>query len=59
MTVWEYTNVIASHRGERVLDTSKRLDEIPKWFMDARLNFAENLLWCRSTEKVALVATGM
>ncbi|ORZ01228.1 acetoacetate-CoA ligase [Syncephalastrum racemosum] len=58
MTVWEYTNVIASHRGERVLDTSKRLDEIPKWFMDARLNFAENLLWCRSTEKIALVATG-
>lgn len=42
-SVWDYTGVISSERGEIVLVDG---DKIPgaKWFPDARLNFAENLL---------------
>lgn len=36
------------------------MDNIPTWFNDARLNFAENLLWAskETPEKIAIVATG-
>jgi hypothetical protein len=34
------------------------MDDIPVWFKEARLNFAENLLWCRRSDKTAIVATG-
>lgn len=36
----------------------KIMDQIPEWFIGAKLNFAENLLWCRDPEKVALISTG-
>lgn len=41
--VWEFCRVIASERGERVLVDGDRMPGA-KWFPDARLNFAENLL---------------
>ena len=41
--VWEFCGVVASHRGERVLVDGDRMPGA-KWFPDARLNFAENLL---------------
>lgn len=34
------------------------MDAVPEWFKGSRLNFAENLLWCKSKEKVAIVSTG-
>jgi len=34
------------------------MEEIPGWFIGARLNFAENLLWCRDPNKVALISSG-
>ncbi|CAG8558428.1 12528_t:CDS:2 [Ambispora gerdemannii] len=37
---------------------SKPMDHIPGWFLGARLNFAENLLWCRDPDKIALISTG-
>ncbi len=42
-SVWDYSDIIAEARGERVLADG---DKMPgaKWFPDARLNFAENLL---------------
>ncbi|KAI0244194.1 hypothetical protein L0F63_007386, partial [Massospora cicadina] len=58
-SVWEYTNLISSlgWHGE-VVDEKAKLSDLPTWFEGARLNFAENLLWCRSGEKVAIYATG-
>jgi acetoacetyl-CoA synthetase len=41
--VWDSCGVIASHRGERVLVDPDRMPGA-RWFPDARLNFAENLL---------------
>jgi len=41
--VWDFCQVIASDRGERVLVNGERMPGA-KWFSDARLNFAENLL---------------
>jgi acetoacetyl-CoA synthetase len=37
----------------------KPMDQIPSWFLGAKLNFAENLLWCRDKNKVALISTGI
>ena len=42
-TVWEFCDVIAETRGERVVDDRDRMPGA-RWFPDARLNFAENLL---------------
>src|SRR5882724_6719628 len=48
-SVWDFCGVIADSRGERVLVDG---DKMPgaKWFPDARLNFAENLLRRRDDE---------
>lgn len=56
--MWDYTNVISSNKGKHVVDKSEDLDLIPEWFKESRLNFAENLLWCRRSDKTAIVATG-
>ncbi|KAI1308708.1 hypothetical protein EDD11_004249 [Mortierella claussenii] len=57
--VWEYTNIIAStpHSGP-VVDGSLPMDAFPAWFSSARLNFAENALWCKDPLKTAIIATG-
>ncbi|MBW2269576.1 MAG: acetoacetate--CoA ligase [Deltaproteobacteria bacterium] len=41
--IWEFCGVLAKRRGERVLVDGDRLPGA-RWFPDARLNFAENLL---------------
>ncbi len=41
--VWEYTGIICSHPYEKVVDDLTRFPGA-KWFLGARLNFAENLL---------------
>lgn len=58
-SVWEYTKLISSQgwQGE-VVDENAKISDLPNWFEGARLNFAENLLWCWSFEKVAIYATG-
>ncbi len=38
----------------QVVDTSKRIDEVPKWFTGARLNYAENCLLNGKEDNVAL-----
>ncbi|KAI9024374.1 acetoacetate-CoA ligase [Phycomyces nitens] len=57
-TVWEYTDIISSQPATQVIDLAARMDSIPEWFKGARLNFAENLLWCRDPKKTAIIATG-
>lgn len=56
--VWDRTGIVSSVQATRVLDTSRRMDSIPEWFEGARLNVAENMLWCRSADKTAIIATG-
>lgn len=55
-TWWQYTGIIASQPYSQVVDD---LHKFPgaKWFIDARLNFAENLLRYRD-ERVAFVFRG-
>src|SRR6056297_4126873 len=54
--VWEFGEVRASARGERVVEN---WPEMPgtRWFPDARLNFAENLLR-RNDDAMALAFAG-
>jgi acetoacetyl-CoA synthetase len=54
--VWEFGQVIASVPYDRVLDDSPTMIGA-KWFVGARLNFAENLLRFRD-DRVALVFKG-
>ncbi|KAG9283944.1 hypothetical protein G9A89_005451 [Geosiphon pyriformis] len=56
-SVWQYTKIVHSAPYERVME-SKPMDNIPGWFPGATLNFAENLLWCREANKVAIISTG-
>ncbi|MEX0959448.1 MAG: acetoacetate--CoA ligase [Burkholderiales bacterium] len=43
VAVWEFCEVIAATRGDRVLTDPDRMPGA-QWFPDARLNYAENLL---------------
>ncbi|KAL1747449.1 hypothetical protein HDZ31DRAFT_80433 [Schizophyllum fasciatum] len=52
--VWDQTNV-RGVKGSHVVDASARPPDNPAWFRDAKLNWAENMLVCRSPDKVALV----
>ena len=47
-SVWDFTGIMASERGERVLIDG---DKMPgaRWFPDARMNYAENLLQRRDS----------
>ncbi len=54
--VWEFGNVIAETRGETVLEHGERMPGA-RWFPQARLNFAENLLR-RRDETLALAFWG-
>ncbi|MGD8790091.1 MAG: acetoacetate--CoA ligase, partial [Burkholderiales bacterium] len=49
-TMWDFADVVAQTRGSRTLIDA---DKMPgaKWFPDARLNYAENLLRRRDDEK--------
>ena len=42
-SLWQYADVKAAKRGERVLENGGQMPGA-RWFPDARLNFAENLL---------------
>jgi acetoacetyl-CoA synthetase len=42
-SIWDFCGVVAQERGKRVLVDAERMSTA-RWFPDARLNFAENLL---------------
>ena len=54
--VWDFCGVVAETRGERVLVDGQKMPGA-KWFPDARLNFAENLLR-RRDDDTAMVFWG-
>ncbi|KAJ1896045.1 hypothetical protein LPJ66_004224 [Kickxella alabastrina] len=41
--VWEYTGTVSSKPYSQVLEQGKAMDEIPKWFIGAKLNYTENV----------------
>ncbi|XP_062398738.1 acetoacetyl-CoA synthetase [Sardina pilchardus] len=55
--VWRFCGVVSSRKYEEVIDVSKRISEVPEWFIGSRLNYAENLLKHKDQDKVALYAT--
>lgn len=42
-SVWDYCDIVAAHRGTVIVEHPERMPGA-RWFPDARLNFAENLL---------------
>ncbi len=42
-SLWDFTDVLASKKGKRILENPEAMPGA-RWFPDARLNFAENLL---------------
>ncbi|KAF5333725.1 hypothetical protein D9611_002601 [Ephemerocybe angulata] len=52
--VWDETRVIGD-KGPHVVDTAALPSDNPTWFCDSRLNWAENLLQCRATDKIAFI----
>ncbi|EKM80626.1 hypothetical protein AGABI1DRAFT_55606 [Agaricus bisporus var. burnettii JB137-S8] len=58
LDLWEFLGIISSipPNKDRITVPGK-IPEIPTWFPDARLNYAENLLW-RRDDAIAITATG-
>ncbi|KAJ3174958.1 hypothetical protein HK101_010798 [Irineochytrium annulatum] len=55
--VFDFTNVIHSSPPAQILETTRPMDAIPRWFLGCRLNYAENLLMARDDpQRVALIA---
>ncbi|GBE79455.1 Malonamoyl-CoA synthetase vrtB [Sparassis crispa] len=52
--VWDETAVVGD-KGAHVVDTTAPPPANPLWFTEAKLNYAENLLKCRSPDKTALI----
>ena len=55
-SVWEFCQVVAQHKGDAVLEQGERMPGA-RWFPEARLNFAENLLR-RRDDSTALIFYG-
>lgn len=55
--VWRFTEIVAETMGETVLIDDGSMIEA-RWFPEARLNYAENLLKNRHGDKVAIVYGG-
>ena len=54
--IWDFMEIRASQRGDRVVDDPTKMPGA-RWFEDARLNFAENLLRFRD-DQTALIFKG-
>jgi acetoacetyl-CoA synthetase len=57
-TAWDAADIIGE-KGAHVVDESVNISENPPWFTEARVNWAENMLHCRSSEKVALIQASL
>ncbi len=55
--VWDFCNVISSQEGKRILKLPQGIFK-PRFFEDAHLNYAENLLRPRASDQEALVFWG-
>lgn len=57
-SVWDETEIIGE-KGTHVIDLPQSPAANRGWFSEAKLNWAENMLRCRSAEKVALIQASM
>ena len=55
--VWDETGVVG-HKGSHVVDASALPPANPTWFAEAKINWSENMLRCRSPRKLALIEAG-
>ncbi|OMJ29956.1 Acetoacetyl-CoA synthetase [Smittium culicis] len=56
-SVWEYTNIISHSPYKTVVEDQVPMQDIPKWFIGATLNYAENILEnMKNSNKVAIYA---
>ncbi|KAJ8106912.1 hypothetical protein ONZ43_g6901 [Nemania bipapillata] len=46
--VFKFVNLIHSGSYSQVIDESRPVDSIPRWFEGVHINWAENLLWSRN-----------
>jgi len=53
-SVWRFADIIAESKSERILIEEGSMIEA-RWFPDARLNYAENLLRNRDSDQIAVV----
>jgi len=53
-TVWDDVDIVG-YKGQGVVDNDASPATNPPWFSEARINWAENMLTCRSADKVALI----
>ncbi|KAN0064619.1 hypothetical protein ACQY0O_002248 [Thecaphora frezii] len=53
--VWDEIGIIASAKADRAIEDAAAIYPPPKWFPGARLNFAENLLRHRDSDRIAVV----
>ncbi|MDR9468691.1 AMP-binding protein, partial [Marinospirillum sp.] len=51
--VWEFSGLVASDQGSQVLENPERMPGA-RWFPEARLNFAENLLRFRDDRQAVV-----
>ncbi|PVU90560.1 hypothetical protein BB561_004817 [Smittium simulii] len=57
--VWDYSGIISHTPYTQVLDTTKTMDQIPKWFKGISVNFAENVLEpLKTSSRIAIYARG-
>jgi hypothetical protein len=57
-TVWDDV-VIVGYKGQDIVDNNAVTATNPPWFSEARINWAENMLTCRSADKLALIQASM
>jgi acetoacetyl-CoA synthetase len=46
--VLHFSNLIHTGTIKRVVDETKLIDDVPRWFEGIKLNFTENMLWTRA-----------
>ncbi|KAI7830941.1 acetoacetyl-CoA synthetase-like protein [Kickxella alabastrina] len=57
--VWEYTGTVSSRPYSQVLEQGKTMDEIPKWFIGAKLNYTENVFAAvADSQRIAIHSVG-
>ncbi|KAJ2161599.1 hypothetical protein GGF46_001369 [Coemansia sp. RSA 552] len=58
-SVWDYTGTKSSAGYKKVLENDRYMDQIPKWFVGAALNYTENVLGgMADSQRVALYSLG-
>ena len=57
--VWDFLGIRCSKPYTKVIEPNKSMDQIPKWFIGAELNYAENILMpFKDSDHLAIISTG-